>query len=157
MYEKLVPEIRDDPENVGYANMTDAEVAASLNAETKSKLRPLSSAELLAWSGQAGRLGKIEAAQTCNDTPPTVRTIAKVTYLMIQRSDTRLDLNLPDRNAMFDALVQADVLTANEKAELVAMATVSISRAEEVGLPHVDVGNVLSAMEMLKKKGEVVR
>lgn len=79
MYEKLVPEIRDDPENVGYANMTDAEVADALNAKTRTKLIPAIEPE------------------------------------------------------------PVDV-------------TVSISRAEEVGLPYVDVGNVLSALKMLKEK-----
>ena len=83
MYEELVPEIRDDPEKVGYANMTAAEVADVLNAKTKTKVIP----------------------------------------------------------AVVEPVVPMDK-------------TVSISRAEEVGLPYVDVGNVLSALKILKVEKE---
>ncbi len=85
MYEKLLPELRDDPGNVGYADMTDAEVADALNAKTRTKQIPAVTAE---------------------------------------------EMEIEARKAR----------------------TVSISRAEEVGLPHVDVGNVLSALKMLKEK-----
>ncbi len=88
MYEKLLPELRDDPGNVGYANMTDAEVADALNAKTRTKQIPAVTAEGMEIEARKAR-------------------------------------------------------------------TVSISRADEVGLRHVDVGNVFSARVQVKaaKKG----
>ena len=54
---------------------------------------------------------------------------------MIERDGTDLDLNLSDRAAMLDILVSAGVLDQSDKDDLYAMATRTISRAEELNIP----------------------
>jgi hypothetical protein len=135
-YDALIAEIQDDPLERNYEGMTDAEVAADMNLPTRSRITPISSAELLAWAGQASRFGRLEAATTDEGLSAEVRTVAKVAMRLIQRDGTSLDLSKPDREAMLDALVAAGALAADEKDELYAMATQSISRARELRLPE---------------------
>ncbi len=61
------------------------------------------------------------------------------------RDGVSLDLSLVDRMAMLDMLVHGGVLTAEDKTSLMALATVKISRAEELGLGAVKVGHVQNA------------
>ena len=137
--------LKDELTNAKYADMTDEEVAESLNALTQTKLVPITSAELLAWSGTDGRLSRIEVAQTDEDLPTTVQCVAKVAYRMICRDGTSLDLSKDDRVAMLAALVAYDVLTADDKASLIELATVPISRATELEHGFVYPGHIQNA------------
>jgi len=138
-YQKLWDLIKGPP----FCDLDAAECAAACRAKTVKRLRPLSSAQLLAWAGQAGRLARIEqAAESRSD---QLKSIAKAALKLIDRDGTRLDLNLPDRAGMVDALVAAGVLTAEEKADLCALATERISPAEAAGLAEVYKGHVTKA------------
>ncbi len=134
-----------------YAALTEREAAAALNVKDRDTLRPISSAELLAWSGQVGRFGRIEAATVDANLSAEIQTVARVAHRMICRDTTQLDLSLPDRMAMIDALVGAGVLIVDaekeidEKAELLAIATVKVSRAEQLGLGEIYEGHVQKA------------
>jgi len=148
----LREEILNDPLGRGYADMTDAEIADSLNTKDRDRIVPLSSAALLAWSGGgadddnniASRYERIETAAT-EHASGAVRGACKAAIRLIDRDSTELDLSLPDRAAMVDALVAGGVLTADEKDGLYAMATQQISRAEELGLGTVYAADVTGA------------
>lgn len=140
--------LRDELTLPQYTNETDVAVAAVLNAKNKSELRPISSAELLAWSGGNGRFGRIEKAATNADLPVNAQTVARVAHRLICRDNTELDLNLPDRMKMLDVLVDAKVLYPAEKADLLARATVKVSRAEQLRLGTVREGTVQQARAM---------
>ena len=148
----LREEILNDPLGRGYSSMTDAEIADSLNEKNRTKVVPLSSAELLAWSGGgadddnniASRYERIEAAATSHASG-AVRGACKAAIRLIERDSTVLDLTLPDRAAMVDALVAGNVLTETEKTELYTLATQQISRAEELGLGVVYAADVTGA------------
>lgn len=122
------------PPDFGFLIISDA---------TGKRLRPLSSAELLAWAGRAGRLARIEQAAQSGSGEPS--SIAKAALRLISRDGTELDLNLPDRAGMLDALVAAGVLTAEEKADLCTLATQRISPAQAAGLGEVYEGHVTKA------------
>jgi len=137
-------ELDTDPLGLTYSELDDTAVAVSLNEKTRSKLEPISSAELLAWSASNARLQKIKTAVE-SGADDTIKSVAQAAYLMITRDDTTLDLNLADRVALLDALVSYSVLTAEDKTSLESLATVAISRGEEIGVGLVRAGDVIQA------------
>lgn len=150
----LRAELDNDPLTRGYSGMGDEAAANSLNAVTRTCYEPISSAELLAWSGNGATDGSVpcryeriqEAAAT--NASHSVRGAAIAALGMIERPDTSLDLNKPDRMLLLDALVAGGVLTAGEKTELLTMATVACSRAAELGLGNVTPSNVADARRL---------
>lgn len=146
----LTSEIANDPLTIGYSSMTDQQVADSLNGLTRTRQTPISSAELLAWSGAGAdastkcRYERIQEAAATHGTN-AVRGAAVAALGMIERDGTSLDLSRSDRMAMLNAIVAGGVLTAGEKDELLALGAQSISRADELGLGIVGDGHVASA------------
>lgn len=144
---ELKSELDDDSLARGYAAMSDAEAAADLNSAYRTRLAPISSAELLAWAAANGRFAAIEeAAESHAD--QGVKSIARAASVMIRRDGTQLDLSLPDRMAMLDALAAANVLTGNDKDDLVDKASVPASRAEELGLGTVTPSDTANARRL---------
>lgn len=151
----LASELTTDPLAVGYAGMTDQQAADSLSAASRSQIVPISSAELLAWSGAGAtdgivkcRYERIQDAAAAHATH-SVRGACIAALGLIERDGTSLDLSLPDRVSMLNAIVGANVLTAQEQAEIEAMGTKQISRAEEIGLGSVvSIEHVASARSL---------
>ena len=139
-------EIQNDPANLGYAGQTAEEVLQLLTAKTRTRKRVLSSAELVAWAAGGGRMVKIEDACINASLPPEARSIAIAAKLLLDRDGTSLDLNLSDRVAFVDGLVQAGVIGVADKETLYALATESISRLEETGIGEMHLGDVIWAM-----------
>jgi hypothetical protein len=137
-------EIDSDPLGRGYSGMDDTAVAVDLNTAYRTKKEPISSAELLAWSASDARLQNIKNAAE-NGATDDLKSLAQAAYLIVTRDGTTLDLNLADRVAMLDSLVAAGVLTDADRTSLDALATVSISRAEELAIGRVRAGDVIQA------------
>jgi len=145
-------EITIDPLTRGYAGMTDQQVVDSLLAQDRSRINPLSSAELLAWAAGGAddaqaiksRYERIQESSTAHPSG-AVRGACLAAMGLIQRDGTELDLNLPDRAALVGGLVAGGVLTVTEQAELTTLATETVSRAEELGLGVVRPGHVTLA------------
>jgi len=140
----LKSEIDSDPLGRGYSGMDDTAVAVDLNTAYRTKKEPISSAELLAWSASGARLQNIKNAAE-NGATDDLKSLAQAAYLIVTRDGTTLDLNLADRVAMLDSLVAAGVLTAADRTSLDSLATVSISRAEELSIGRVRAGDVIQA------------
>ena len=140
----LKSEIDSDPLGRGYSGMDDTAVAVDVNTAYRTKKEPISSAELLAWSASDARLQNIKNAAE-NGATDDLKSLAQAAYLIVTRDGTTLDLNLADRLAMLDSLVAAGVLTADDRTSLDALATVSISRAEELAIGRVRAGDVIQA------------
>jgi hypothetical protein len=149
---KLRDELINDPLERGYANMTDAECAESLNTVNRTQYTAIGSDELLAWSGGGAsdatstksRYERIEDA-AANHASLEVKGACKAAVTLIDRDNTDLNLGLTDRAAMVDGLVAGGVLTSDEKDELVAMGTRLVSRAQELGIRKVLKGHVKKA------------
>jgi hypothetical protein len=130
----------------------DSETAAAeINALNRTRINPIGSAELLAWSGQASsgdrpRIIKIEEGKANADEQCAALCITA--EQMIMRDNTSLDLNLPDRVAMLNALVAYGVLSAADKASIDALAEESISRADELSLGSVRAGTIEQARSL---------
>ncbi len=124
--------IAAEPANAARSN---AEVLAWLR-ETVETLVPLDSRKLLRWGGAGGRLAKLEDAAANAELPVQVRSVARAAVLVVSREDTQLELADPNHEALVDGLVAAGVLSADDKSELVAMATVEQPRGALAGEPN---------------------
>ena len=125
-----------------------ATAAEQINAINRTRIVPITSGELLAWSAGAGagdrpRLIKIEEGTMAAD--EQIAAICKVAEGTINRDGTELDLSKQDRVAMVAALVAAGVLSQSDSDSLYALATQQISRANELGLSNVRAGTVEQA------------
>lgn len=136
----LQSELENDPQSLGYTG-DDVADAALLNATNRTTYQALGSRALLAWGAAGARLSKINDAANrvspFDSLPASARSVAMAADRMLSRADTELDLANAGHVALVDALVASQVLTANDKAELLAMATVARSRADELGLGKV--------------------
>lgn len=148
----LTSELTNDPLARGYSGMTNQQAADSLNATNRPSATPVSSAELLAWSGNGAVDGTVKcryeriAEAAANHASNAVRGACIAAMGMIERDGTSLDLSKPDRVAMLAALVTGGVLTASEQAEIVSLGNANVSRAAELNLGGiVGDGHVASA------------
>lgn len=142
--ERLSLEIKNDPLNRGYAQMTNAQILTSLNTANRpvSTYKIISSAELLAWAGSNQRKKKLREAITTgvND---DIKNIAEIAVDMLGRDSTELDLNKQDRVAMMNALVAGGVLSQADTDALYVLATQpNISRLKELKLGEFHEGDV---------------
>ena len=128
--DQLKTEIETDPAGL-YTNLNNSEIVETINAKQRTFTVALTSAELLAWASQNSRIAKIRAA-AADGANQALQSIAIGADLMVSRDNTMLDLNLPDRVAMLDALVAGAVLEAADKTDLETMASYTGSRAEEL-------------------------
>ena len=135
-----------------------ATAAAEINAINRTRTVPISSGELLAWSGAASsgdrpRLIKIE--QGAASTDEQVAAICKVASSTINRDGTELDLSKQDRAEMVAALGVAGVLSQADQDSLYALATRQISRADEIGLSNVRAGTIEQARALTTQGGGI--
>ena len=134
------------------AYSANSEAAAEeINVLNRTRINAIGSAELLAWSGQSSngdrpRIIKIEEGKANADEQCAALCITA--EQMIMRDNTSLDLNLPDRVAMLNALVAYGVLSAADKASIDALAEESISRADELSLGSVRAGTIEQARSL---------
>ena len=136
----LKQELAADPLARGYAGMTDEQRLASLRAVDVPVKRSIHSAALLAWSGAGGRRRKLTALANgigdllglTTDQTNNLRNIAEVALVMLNRDGTELDLNLPDRVAMVDALTNAYCFSVEDKDALYALANGFVSRESQL-------------------------
>ena len=143
-HSKIVDELTGDPLGVGYAAMNDEEVVASLNGSGRTEKVAITSNELLAWSVYEGRLARIKRG-VADGVDDTEKSLCEACYLLIQRDNTTLDLNDQSRIDMLDALVAYGRITAAERDGLYNKATRQISRAKELGLGRVRLGDIQTA------------
>ena len=144
MLETLRQELENDPLGRGYATMDDAQVLASLREKNRPKLKALSSAELLAWSGSNNRKRKIFAGITSGPNDD-IKNICDVATELLRRDNTELDLNRADRVQMAQGLVAGGILTEADYTALVTMATYNVSRLEELGMQDFHEGDIQCA------------
>ena len=138
-FAQIREEIELDPENIGYAGKTNTEIAALLNAKTRSRIDPIPVSESLAFLMRHDLLKKIDA--TPIDSP--IYSIVRGILVSFQMGSVQLDR--PEVSVALDHLVAAEFITQQQKEELLAIATVKISRAEELGLGEVWTAHIAEA------------
>jgi len=148
--QKLAARLAVNHPTTGLPFDADSQIASDqMNAANVDRLVPLLSTGLLAWSagssaGDRPRILKIKEGAAIHASE-SVQAIAIAADIMIQRETTVLDLNLPDRAAMVDALVAGGVLSAADSTSLYGLATETISYAEFNNLSFIHAGHVEEA------------
>lgn len=131
---EIYPDLADD------ATLTPSQIdqaIATLRDETAERTRPIRSAELLAWAGQAGRAARIRGAANDEQLSDEVRSVAIAADVMIRRDGTDLDLERDDRQQMLDVLVQASILTNDDQTALHALSKHQVRRWDRLGVDRI--------------------
>lgn len=129
----LRQELKNDPLNVGYPGMTDAEVEASLLAKDRHVVVGVTRDKFAIWAAKTGVRSTIEDVSL--DTQDPLRASALTLLDFIRGGvSTTLELTNADNLQMLGAWVAMGKITEAQKDELIALGTVTMSRAEELGL-----------------------
>lgn len=142
----LREEISQDPLSRGYSAMSDGQVAESLNGRNRPGRGVVASSEVRRYvllNGLWPRLQAVASSATDETQRGTAMTILQV---MAPNSFDEIRMNDPSVHAavssMLQVMVDAGAMTAENRAEMVALGDRTISRADELGLGlvhHLDV------------------
>lgn len=149
VYAILVPELQADPEQIGYASMSELDIVHSLNARTRSKPRDVPMGELCGWLIQTGVIDQCEDIVSNDQAPAELRGLArKVTRIF---GNPHLSVIDPTSLAMVaGGLLQAGVIDTTLHGQALALAAEPCSRAQELGIPfEVGPGHVWSAIDTI--------
>ena len=135
-YTVLSNEINNDPLGLGYASMDAYQIRDSINEKTRSAYKALTSNDLLKWSGINGRYIKIKTAADNTGLSDEIRSAAFTAVVMVERDNTVFDYNDGNSQSIFNVLVSNDIISEEDKNDLLATLTENISRAQELGLPQ---------------------
>lgn len=148
-YLALRAELREDPAGLNYAPIIGVGshniVAALLNIPRYPRPGSVTVSTVLIWAAKHGILAKLRAAAAGEN--PQVASIAEVALLLVQNPNIpAIDLALPDVQEMFDVLTAAGVIAVEDRDELFLLGTVSLSRADIIGLGIVREDDVARAL-----------
>lgn len=135
-YTVLSNEINNDPLGLGYASMDAYQIRDSINGKTRSAYKVLTSNDLLKWSGINGRYIKIKTAADNTGLSDEIRSAAFAAVVMVERDNTVFDYNDGNSQSIFNVLVSNDIISEDDKNDLLATLTENISRSQELGLPQ---------------------
>lgn len=128
--------IHADPMLDGFAKAgNDSEIASRLNSQTVTVYRRVSAAQLLRWSALRNVMQKLQSEATNGTNGKKSIAQAALTMLSAGVSELPLDAEII---AMIDVLVGGNVLTADDKADLLTRA------AEQIGLAESLVGQAVT-------------
>lgn len=144
-YEKLATELATDPKSLGYAGQPHQAVADMLNATTQVGRQMLPLWLLKRRLIETGAWLALQAAAAAESQVQPAARLA-LEYIEDRRFEN-LDLDLQSTQQMIGALVLGGIVTAALAAEMDAMATTQISRAEQIGIGRVTDGDVQAARE----------
>lgn len=154
MYDKLVPELRDDPSGVGYAAMSDEQVAQKM-------LEP-AGVEVVSYFAGFRTLAAIltqaeyDYLRSMLDVMATQsRMVADMVRMLEMPGDERgvgggVDFGHPAVRQFVQSLPENEILTPSVKARILAIAERPIPRWRKIGLDTPpEPGNIASARKMI--------
>lgn len=144
---KLEMELSEDPEKIGYASMDDTAALSALNVQNISSLVPIEHSDLVHVFVAGGCLAKIKRAAEnwADETGDSATSAAMAGLVGFSTPTSRLDPGNQDDRDLINALVTNDVLTLADKAALIDAATILISRADQLSLGKVRLGDIQRA------------
>ena len=131
-----------------YAGMSDAEIAAALNAPGASTRRRVPIADLQVRAMETGVYTALRVVVGNAQAPAELRAMAQTVLDLANARFADIDLDNSASRLMFGALQAAGVLTQVQAAEIDALAVVpGRSRAQEIGLGVVIEADVAAARD----------
>lgn len=134
-------ELAEDPEGMNYAALSDPEAADLINAQNRTVLGTVRASEVRRFVLLNGIWPRIAAAAQ-GHADPTVQGTA-ITILQTLAPNSFDEIRMADPQVfgavtqMLGTLVSAGVMTADQRDAMVALGNIPISRASELGLPHI--------------------
>lgn len=148
----LRQELADDPEALGYAELSDPAAADLINAANRPVRGTVPASDVRRYVLLNGIWPKIAAAaQSSSDT--TVQGTA-ITVLQTLAPNSFDEIRMGDPavfgavSQMLDTLVSAGIMTLEQRDAMIALGDTTTSRAAELGLPnihHMDVAEARNA------------
>lgn len=144
-------ELTADPLGRGYASMTDAQIAASLNTINLMEIASVPIADVEAYLLSDGTLIRLESWLTANPTPgPLYTAVAALLRVIDSTRLAMFDISSPAAYQGFQqqlqALVTASLLTSQQSTDLLNMTVTNVSRAQQIGwAPGIGVSDIDSA------------
>ena len=136
-YHILKKEISEDPLGIGYISMDAYQIRDSLNGKTRQSFKVLTSNELLKWSGINGRYIKVKKASEDTNLSDEVRSAAYTAGVMVERDNTIFDFNDPSSQQIMTILVDNNIISEDDKNDLMSDLLEFISRCDELRLQPV--------------------
>jgi hypothetical protein len=131
-----------------YTGLTDAECADLLNARTVEAVRRVPIPELTSLAYSMGLVVRLRVAIRTPDAPVELVAVCESLLDLLKAPFPEIDVYAPDGTpdlataAMLGALAQAAMLSESEQAAIMALGKHTISRAEQLGIGMVAVGDV---------------
>ena len=138
-YVKLKREILDDPLNYGYAGTDDEGVLNILNTPSRQIVieHYVNAKQILAVLGATTGAAFLDALETAAAANSAVRWAMEFI-----RTDSGIDVGNIETRAMLDQLAAAGILEQASVNKLKLLAERQISRAEEIGVGKVTLGDI---------------
>lgn len=147
--EALKNELENDPLGLGYKHpsavwKSDWTTLDLINADgpNHSRPAPIKVRKLLRWAASKKVLRKLKQAA---DTAAPGQDAAMAGLMLLQNVNATLDVSDPDTTGLINDLETEGVITAAQKAEIVALASEPASRAEKLFGRKIQMRNVESA------------
>lgn len=147
-YQKLVEELKLDPEGLGYEAMllsgSHNLIEEVINAKRFLMPGLVGIDTALIWMATHGILPKLRVASTSSN--QDVAAIAEIAILLVQNPNiSKIDFGIPEVQTMFGVLVSAGVISSLERDEIFNKSLVYRSRCDVLQLPYVsaqDIANI---------------
>ena len=136
--------LSDELSKPQYASLSDQAAADAINAKTVTVQQTVAIHKLKEYAIINGIWPKLKAGQA-NSNPQVAALCVSVLDWVDDPRISTLDVNKPEVQAMLDGLVSAGIMSASNKADVVAMGSHTASWTSQNGLPEVGIGLVINA------------
>jgi hypothetical protein len=136
--------LSDELSKPQYASMTDQQAADAINAKTVTVQQTVAIHKLKEYAILSGIWPKLKAGQA-NSNPLVAALCVSVLDWVDDPRISTLDVNKPEVQAMLDGLVASGIMSASNKADVVAMGSHTASWTSQNGLPEIGIGLVINA------------
>ena len=142
-YQAIRDESDNDPESIGYAGKTNAEIAVLMN--TKDRDGIVTSEEFSRWAAANGVAAKIRALAEDGAATDANRSFGIYGDQVLRRGDFELDQDNDDTVTLITGLKTGGALSVADVGSLKALAKNQQTRGEELGLGLIKTGYVCKA------------
>jgi hypothetical protein len=136
--------LSDELSKPQYAGLTDQQAADAINAKTVTVQQTVAIHKLKEYAIINGIWPKLKAGQANSNSQVAALCVSVLDWVDDPRIST-LDVNKPEVQAMLDGLVASGIMSASNKADVVAMGSKVVSWTSQNGLPEVGIGLVQNA------------
>ena len=136
--------LSDELSKPEYAGLSDQAAADAINAKTVTVQQTVQIHKVKEYAIINGIWPKLKAGQANSNQQVAALCISVLDWVDDPRIST-LDVNKPEVQSMLDGLVTAGIMSAGNKADVVAMGSKVVSWTSQNGLPEVGIGLVQNA------------